>query len=93
MSRILVVEDDRSTRQLLTETLKTAAATPLHPSRGLPSRSSFADRKGPASASLCDATARHPSPAFMSEGWWTRFTSWNRIVDWLGQIDGLQQAA
>jgi hypothetical protein len=21
------------------------------------------------------------------------FTSWNRIVDWLGQIDGLQQAA
>jgi hypothetical protein len=25
----------------------------------------------PAFASLCDAPARHPSPAFMSEGWWT----------------------
>ena len=27
----------------------------------------------PASASLCYALARHPSPAFMSEGWWPRF--------------------
>src|SRR3954469_13578044 len=29
-------------------------------------------KDGPASASLCDASARHPSPAIMSEGWWTR---------------------
>ena len=36
------------------------------------SRSSFEDGRRPASASLCDATARHPPPAFMSGGWWTR---------------------
>ena len=38
-------------------------------SQVLPSRSSF--RTEDASALRSNATARHPSPAFMSEGWWT----------------------
>ena len=35
--------------------------------------SSFKDTSRQAFASLYDAAARHPSPASISEGWWTRF--------------------
>lgn len=48
----------------------------------------------PASASLRDATARHPSPAFMSEGWWPQiFTRWNRVADWLRNAERFSAAA
>ena len=42
------------------------------PRQGLPSRSARRQNQARLRVALCDATARHPSPAFMSEGWWTR---------------------
>ena len=55
-------------------------------------RSKTAD--SPASASLRDATARHPSPAVISEGLVDQNSvSWNRMSSWLVAMDALRRSA